>query len=102
LGRAHTLTEGATGKGGFSRGTSNTEMAANLAAAINAHPVLGGVYTATAAAGTVTIVGKIPGPLLHSVVITTNDATAFGLTQLAGGTWGAAGLGLQHIWTGRS
>ena len=100
-GMAVVLTEGAAGKGGWSRGATDAEAGANLAAAITRHPVLGGILYATAVGGTVTLTGKVPGVIMHSIVITTNDGTAFALTQLSGGTEGGAALFLQNVWTGR-
>ena len=100
-GRSIVLTEGATGTNGFSRGADNTAAAANLATTINRHPILGGLFRATAAAGTVTLTGKINGVPLHRVTVATNDATAFAVTPIAGGTDSAAGMYLQHVWTGR-
>ncbi len=99
--RTVVLTEGAVGVNGFSRGASNTEAASNLATAIRRHPILGGLYTATPAAGTVTLTGKITGRPLNNLIITTNDATAFAVTTPAGGTDSTAGMYLQHIWSGR-
>jgi len=99
--RTVVLTEGATGTNGWSRGTDNTTAAANLAAAIRRHPILGGLYNATAATGTVTLTGKIHGRALNTVTITTNDVTAFAINAPAGGADAAAGFFMQHIWSGR-
>ena len=100
-GRTVVLTEGATGPNGWARGADNTAAAANLAAAIRRHPLLGGLYTATAAAGTVTLTGKIHGRPLNNLAVTTNDATAFAITSPTGGTDAAAGMFMNHVWTGR-
>ena len=100
-GRTVVLTEGASGVNGWARGASNTEAASNLAAAIRRHPILGGLYTATPAGGTVTLLGKITGRPLNNLVITTNDATAFAIVSPAGGTDSAAGMFLNHVWSGR-
>lgn len=101
-GQTVVLTEGATGVAGFARGASNTTMATALAAAINAHPVLGGIVGAVPAAGTVTLTAKIPGQFMQDYALSTNDATAFGLTQLAGGAEFTAVLMPQSIHTGRT
>lgn len=91
------LTEGGAGAEGYARGASNTTMAAALAATINAHPVLGTILLATPSAGNCALAGKLPGTVLHSLAITTNDATAFTLTQLSGGTPGTAALFPQAV-----
>jgi hypothetical protein len=88
-----TLTEGVD----FARGASNTTCAAALAAAINAHPVLGGLFTAVGSVGNCNITSKIPTALMHDITMTTDDATAFTFTQLTGGTEGAAQFFLQHF-----
>lgn len=100
-GRAVTLTEGATGTDGFSRGGTNAEAAQNLARACNRHPVVGGLFTATSNATTVTLTGKVSGTILHDVVISTNDATAFAFVQPTGGTNPTPVNIVQQIWTGR-
>lgn len=93
-----TLTEGTD----FARGASNTTCAANLAAAINAHAVLGSIYTALGAVGDCGLTAKLPTALIQDIAISTDDATAFGLTQLTGATEGAAKVFLQQIWTNRT
>jgi hypothetical protein len=91
-GVAITLTEGVD----FVRGASDTTCAANLAAAINAHVILGPLMTALGAVGNCGLTSKIPGAIPQDQAITTDDATAFALTQLTGGTEGAAQFYLQH------
>lgn len=88
-----TLTEGVD----FARGASDTTCAANLAAAINAHAVLGKAFTALGAAGNCGLTGKVPTTLLQNYVLSTDDGTAFALTQLTGGGAGAAQFALQHF-----
>lgn len=88
-----TLTEGVD----FARGASDTTCAAALATAINAHAILGKNFSAANAAGTCNITARLPTSLMHNWLMTTNDATAFGLTQLAGGGPGAAQFALQHF-----
>jgi plastocyanin len=102
-GQTVVLTEGSTSTtNGFARGASNTTLALALATTINAHPVLGGLYTAVPSVGNCALTGKIPGAILQDIAISTNDATAFTLTQLTGGAEFTAAMMLQHIWLGRN
>lgn len=94
-GNAITLTEGAD----FLRGASDTTCAANLAAAINNHAILGPLLTATPAVGDCALAGNIPTALLQDIAITTDDATAFGLTALTGATEGASQFFPAHFGT---
>jgi hypothetical protein len=97
------LTEGATGVNGFARGASNTTMAVALAACINAHPILGGLFLATnPIAGTVGLASKLPTPILTDIAMTTNDAVAFVLTQITGGNEGVAKIFIQQFWVNRN
>lgn len=91
-----TLTEGTD----FLRGASDTTCGAALEAAINAHATLKHIMTAAAVTGTVTCTAKFPSALAHSVTMSTDDATAFGLTAFASGTTGAAKFFLQAFPTG--
>lgn len=84
------LTEGASGENGFARGASNTTCAANLAACINAHSILGPLITALGSVGNCGLTSKVPTCLLQDIAMTTSDGTAFAFTQLTGGTEGAA------------
>jgi hypothetical protein len=95
------LTEGASGINGFARGASNTTCAANLAACINAHPVLGPLFTATGSVGNCGLVSRVPTLLINSIALTTNDGTAFSFTQMNGGTTGTARMFLQQFWANR-
>lgn len=88
-----TLTEGVD----FVRGATDTTCAANLAAAINANTILGAQITALGAVGNCGLTGKLPTALLQDWAITTDDGTAFVLTQLTGATEGAAQFALQHF-----
>lgn len=97
-GIAITLTEGVD----FARGGSDTACAAALAAAINAHPILGKLFTAAGDVGDCDITSKLPTSLMHDWALSTDDATAFGLTQLTGGTEGAAQFALQHFTLNRA
>lgn len=92
-GVAFVLTEGVD----FARGASNTTCAAALAAAINAHPVLGKLFTAVGAVGNCNLTGNVASSLLHDIAMSTNDGTAFSFTQLTGGTEGAAPFFFQHF-----
>jgi hypothetical protein len=92
------LTEGVD----FLRGGTNTNTAANLAAAINAHSVLKRLMSAAGSTGNCVITAKLPTQLAYSIVLTTNDATAFGLTQFASATVGTAQHFIQHFDLGRS
>lgn len=91
-----TLTEGTD----FQDGASNNDCGENLATAINDHGVLGALYTAVNSSGTVTITSKVPTALMHDIAMSTDDATAFGLTQVASGTEGTAKFFLQHFRVG--
>ena len=97
---AITLTEGSGAS--FLRGASDTTCGDNLAAAINAHAVLSTIMTAVAVTGTITLTAKIPTALPHDIAITTDDGTAFALTQFTGGTEGAAKFFLQGFQTGKT
>jgi hypothetical protein len=93
------LTEGAAGANGFARGASNTTEAAALAACINAHPILGALYTALGSSGNCGLTGKIPGGMLNRVVITAG--TGFTVTALSVGTNTAEAF-LNSIWMNRN
>lgn len=97
-GKTIVLTEGVD----FARGASNTTCAAALAAAINAHSVLGKDLTALASVGNCGLTGKVGTALLHDIAMTTSDGTAFSFTQLNGGTEGAAQFFLQHFTLNRA
>lgn len=86
---------------GFARGASNTTCGDNLAAKINAHPVLGGLYVAVAVTGTITLTSRLPQHIMPATTVATSDATAFGITPTAG-TAGTAALQFQAIQLGRS
>ena len=100
-GRAVTLTEGASGTDGFSRGANQAELAGNLARALNRHPVVGGLFTAASNGTAVTLTGKLQGTVLHDVAMSTSDGTAFAFVQPAGGTNPNPQNYIQQIWTGR-
>ncbi|HYC48038.1 MAG TPA: hypothetical protein VED01_21405 [Burkholderiales bacterium] len=91
-----TLTEGVD----FVRGANDTACAANLAAAINAHRILQTLMTALGSSGNCGLTAKIPTALLQDGAWSTDDATAFGLTQLTGGTEGVAQFLPQSFDTG--
>lgn len=93
-----TLTEGVD----FARGANDTACAAALAAAINAHAILGKAFTALGASGNCGLTGKVGSTLLQNYVLSTDDATAFALTQLTGGGAGAAQFALQHFTLNRT
>jgi hypothetical protein len=96
------ITEGATGPNGFARGATNITMAANLAACLNAHPILGGLMVANSpGTATVNLAGKLP-KLLTDVAMSTNDAVAFVLTQFTGGNEGVARIFPQQFWANRN
>jgi hypothetical protein len=84
----------------FLRGATNTTCGDNLAAAINAHPILKDLFTAVALTGTVTLTSKLPTNIPQSIVMTTSDATAFTLVQVASGTYGAAQFFLRSFTAG--
>ena len=101
-GKTVVLTEGASGENGFARGASNTACAANLAACINAHPILSPLFTALGSVGNCGLTAKMPTCLLHDFALTTSDGTAFTFTQMTGGTEGAAQFIPIHFSTGQS
>lgn len=95
------LTEGASGVNGFARGASNTTCAANLAACINAHPVLSPLVTALGSVGNCGLTSRVPGLMVQSLTMSTNDATAFSFTQLTGAVLPTARMFLQQFWANR-
>jgi len=74
--------------GYFSRGGTNTECAANLAAAINGHPALRGSFTATSAIGTVTITAASKGSHANLLNLSTSKPAAFTVTSPVNGAKG--------------
>lgn len=72
----------------FARGASDTACAANLAAAINAHPALKGMLSAAGAVGDCVVTALDKGLFGNLIVMSTSDATAFGLTQFTSGAKG--------------
>lgn len=92
-GKTYVLTEGVD----FARGASNTTCAAALAAAINAHPILGALFTATGSVGNCGLVAKVATALLQDIAMTTSDGTAFSFTQLTGGDEGVAQFFVRHF-----
>lgn len=92
------LTEGVD----YLRGATDTTCAANLAAAINAHDVLGDLITALGSSGNCGLTAKIPTALAHSITLSTGDATAFTLTAFASGTVGTAEFFLQDFTLNRT
>lgn len=99
-GKTVVLTEGATGESGFARGASNTTCATNLAACINAHSVLGPLFTALGSVGNCGLTANIPTALLQDFALTTSDGTAFSFTQMTSGNEGAAQFIPVHFSTG--
>ena len=81
----------------YLRGANLAAATAALAAALNAHPLLRGLVNAGANATQVQLVATAPEPLASNLVIATNDATAFTLVQLTGGTPGAPKLALTYM-----
>lgn len=91
--------------------TANT-LASELKTDFNAHRVQPGVHDAndsdnvvtesTAAVGVIVLTSKLPTQLAQDLAMSTGDATAFSLTQLTGGTEGAAKIFLQQFWANRS
>jgi len=95
-GQTVTLTEGSD----FEEGSSDDACGANLAAAINAHAVLGSILSASNSSGTVTVTfDGGPTQAGHDIDMTTDDATAFGLTQIGAGTAADPGSAAQ-TWKG--
>lgn len=73
----------------FTIGASATADATALAATINKNLTLSRIMTASAASGTVTLTMKVKGMIGNCIVMSTSDATAYGLTAFSGGTGGA-------------
>jgi hypothetical protein len=88
-----TLTEGTD----FARGASDTTCGDALEDAINNHAVLGKLMTAANTTGTVALTAKVPTALIQDLAISTDDGTAFALTQFASATEGTAQFFLQHF-----
>lgn len=82
---------GATAGIQFNIGANATADAVNLAAAINANTTLSKHLTASAATGTVTLTANLKGSIGNLIVMSTSDATAFALTQMANGAGGPEG-----------
>lgn len=91
------LTEGVD----FARGASDTTLAAAVAAAINAHPVLGQVFLAAGNAGNCGLTALIPTAIPQDIAMSTSDGTAFAFTPMNGGNEGAAQFFLQ-LWKSNS
>jgi phage tail sheath gpL-like len=84
-----TLTADATpaNENEFDPGASDTECAANIAAAINDHSVLGLAVSATSAAGVVTITAHVAGELGNHIAVSENSTTiTLSAATLTGGT----------------
>lgn len=75
----------------FSIGADAAADATNLAAAINTNLTLSRVMTASADSGVVTLTMKVKGVVGNCIVMSTSDATAYGLAAFSGGTGGASG-----------
>lgn len=73
----------------FQKGADATADGVVLAATINRNKTLSAIMTATEATGTVTLTMKVKGAIGNSIVISTSDATGFGITAFASGTGGA-------------
>jgi hypothetical protein len=101
-GKTVEIREGIAGENGFARGASNTTCAANLAATLNAHPILSPLILATPSVGNCALAAKVPTCLLQDMAMTTSDGTAYALTQLTGGNEGAAQFIPIHFSTGQS
>lgn len=87
------LTEGID----YVRGANLAAATAALATAINNHPILRGLVNAGSSATAVSLIGTAPEPLAGNITMATNDATAFTLVQLTGGTVGATKLPLTYM-----
>lgn len=76
------------GSNRFRAGATNAELAANLAAVINASPIAGGIVSATAAAAVVTLTARIRGLYGNGITQATSKPAAFTLSgaTLTGGT----------------
>ena len=89
-----TLTAKASGANGttqFNKGANLAATCTNLAACINANTTLNKVLTAASTGTAVTVTCNQKGVVGNLIVMSTSDATAFGLTQLTGGAGGVNG-----------
>lgn len=72
-------------------GADATADAAAFAACVNANTTLSKHVLASSALGVLTLTVKLKGSIGNLIVMSTSDATAFALVQLAGGTGGPEG-----------
>lgn len=82
-------------RGEFAIGASNTALGANLAAAVNRHPRLDGLVSATAVTGTMTLAAGIEGVSGGLISFATDNDDAFDAddaTALAGGAPGTVAI----------
>lgn len=86
-GKNITLTEGSD----FQDGASDDDCGENLASAINAHAILSELMDASNSSGTVTVTIKVPGSWGEDIAMSTDDGTAFDLTQVGADEAGAEG-----------
>lgn len=103
-GQTVVLTESATltGPNFFNRGANDAACAQNLAACINRHPTLGGMFGATVATNVVTVTSKLPGAMARNTSMSTSDGTAFALVQVTGGAEGGAAFFPTQIWVNKA
>lgn len=88
---------GATAGTQFNKETDATVSAANLVTAINANTVLSKHIVATSALGVMTLTALLKGTIGNLIVMSTSDATAYALVQMAGGTGGAEGAPVSYV-----
>jgi hypothetical protein len=72
---------GASGDNQFNLGASNTAMADNLVAKINAHPNLLGIVSGVAVTGTITLTFACDPRAARHIVLQTSDADGLVITQ---------------------
>jgi phage tail sheath gpL-like len=72
----------------YNKGADDTETAANLAAAINAHATLDGMLIATSLLGVVTLTALLPGELGNAVTLAISAHGSVSAARMAGGTNG--------------
>ena len=80
----------------FNKETDATVSAANLAVAVNANTTLSKHITATSALGVVTLTAKMKGSIGNLIVMSTSDATAYALVQMASGAGGPENAVVQY------
>lgn len=80
--------------------SDDSAQAVLITTALTNHPFLGTVFDFSESSGTITCQGNFPGDLLENVVISTSDATAFGITAIGTAQAGVDG-DAEYFFQGR-